>query len=148
MVVLRVARHGLALGIVGAVAATTQVPLALHSTVKATGTRTAFTPQFSASVERYLAENGVPALSAGVVYVNGNTVETEFATWGNRTEDGDPMTKEVHGLTLGSKHNAHRAVDPSLHRLMLEGVPVRFYWHSHGRLCEGQECHRASFRRG
>ena len=71
-----------------------QAPLGPQS-VGITGTRTAFTPEFSASVERYLAHHRVPGLSAGVVYVNGTTVETEYGTWGNRTEDGDAMSKEV-----------------------------------------------------
>ena len=95
MVTLRIAGHVLALSSIAAAVSASQIPLVLKPTPKTTSTRTAFTPEFSASVGRYLAERGVPALSAGVVYVNGSTVETEFATWGNRTEDGDPLTKEV-----------------------------------------------------
>ena len=57
----------------------------------------ALTPELSAYAEQLLEDFGIHGASVGVVYRNKTTgsVETEFGTWGNRTEEGDAVQKDV-----------------------------------------------------
>ena len=50
------------------------------------------TPQLSTFIENTLALENITGLSVAVVPKHG---ETEFHTWGYRTEDGDQVTPEV-----------------------------------------------------
>lgn len=71
-----------------------QVPLALPNGSVASGR--AITPEADAFARALLERHGVPGMSAGVVYLkDGGAVETEFGTWGIRTEDGDAVSPEV-----------------------------------------------------
>lgn len=60
-------------------------------------TKQAITPELSMYVETIMRENGVPGLALGVFQ---NSGESEFAAWGNRTEDGEPLTTDVSKATL------------------------------------------------
>ncbi|KAI1784867.1 beta-lactamase/transpeptidase-like protein [Ganoderma leucocontextum] len=61
----------------------------------------AITPEITALAESLLADYHVPGISVGVVRLNGSSVITEYNSWGNRTEDGDPA--DPHMITgLGS----------------------------------------------
>ncbi|KAI0742270.1 beta-lactamase/transpeptidase-like protein [Daedaleopsis nitida] len=58
-------------------------------------TRTALTPEVSAYAKSLLVGGLLPGLSVGVVHLDNGSVSTEFGTWGNMTEDGDPVKPEA-----------------------------------------------------
>ena len=53
---------------------------------------TVITDEFNAFVQGVLNETGVHGLSLGIVKPDGSL---EFGSWGNRTEDGDPVDPDV-----------------------------------------------------
>ncbi|EIM80585.1 beta-lactamase/transpeptidase-like protein [Stereum hirsutum FP-91666 SS1] len=55
-------------------------------------TKQAITPELSMYVETIMRENGVPGLALGVFQ---NSGESEFAAWGNRTEDGEALATDT-----------------------------------------------------
>ena len=59
------------------------------------GPKRAITPEVSAYAEELLKKHGTPGLSVGVVQLDGDNVITEFGSWGNRTDDGLKVSKEV-----------------------------------------------------
>lgn len=60
-------------------------------------TKQAITPELSMYVENLMRKEGVPGLALGVFQ---NSGESEFAAWGKRTEDGEPLTTDVSKATL------------------------------------------------
>lgn len=50
------------------------------------------TPDLSDWIREWMKNGTVPGLALGVVHLDG---ETEFGGFGNRTEDGDPVTESV-----------------------------------------------------
>jgi hypothetical protein len=48
--------------------------------------------ELSSYIQTQLQTNNITGLSLGIILPNG---EVEFEVWGNRTEDGDPVTPEV-----------------------------------------------------
>ena len=58
------------------------------------------TPKIQAYVEGLRQNNGIQGISIGVVHMsnNGLDINTEYGSWGIRTEDGDPTTPDVSAL--------------------------------------------------
>ena len=64
----------------------------LHSYRRSSSTPTVITEDFDTFVQGVLNETGVKGLALGIVKPDGSL---EFGSWGNRTEDGDPVTSDV-----------------------------------------------------
>ena len=58
--------------------------------------RQVFTSGVSASIESVLQARGIHGLTATAVFANDSS-NPQFATYGNRTEEGDAVDKEVRG---------------------------------------------------
>ncbi|KAJ3550435.1 hypothetical protein NM688_g5078 [Phlebia brevispora] len=56
------------------------------------GLRPAITPELSASIDSLRVRRGIHGVSIGIVRQNG---DTEYGSWGIRTEDGDPTTPDT-----------------------------------------------------
>ena len=70
------------------------------------------TPAFVQYIEELMRNNSIPGLALAVV---DSTGKAELGAWGNRTEDGDPMTSDVsvpllliHGQILNSGEDIAR----------------------------------------
>lgn len=57
-----------------------------------TDSKRALTPDIVDHIQAVIKQHNVPGLSLAVIHADG---ETEFGAWGNKTEDGDPMTPDV-----------------------------------------------------
>jgi len=60
-------------------------------------TRQVLTPEFSDYVGHVLNRNNIPGISLGVIRKDGTF---ELGAWGNKTEDGEPVTPDVRRLLL------------------------------------------------
>lgn len=56
--------------------------------------RQVFTPELATVFQKSLNAGGVPGMAATAVFANDSS-NPQFATYGNRTEDGDAVEKEV-----------------------------------------------------
>lgn len=95
------------------------------------------TPELDARIAEILKNNTVPGYALAIVRLDDPRVE--YGVWGNRTEDGDPISTDVchpaYHLLPNSLSDGHNALDLVWHCIVLESFRCDVYGHSHGRLC-------------
>jgi hypothetical protein len=101
-----------------AAASSPQVPLALNSTRSPTEV---LTQELRDELAASLARTGRFGYAVGVVRPHAK-VQMEYFMWGNRTEDGEPMTQDVRPLQFFCVLNTHRYSDHRRDRQRVQAV--------------------------
>jgi hypothetical protein len=100
-----------------AAASSPQVPFALNRTQSTEVLTQELRDELAAS----LARTGRFGYVVGVVRPHAK-VQMEYFMWGNRTEDGEPMTQDVRLLRLFCVLNTHRTSDHRRDRQRVQAV--------------------------
>jgi hypothetical protein len=100
-----------------AAASSPQVPFASNRTPSTEVLTQELRDELAAS----LARTGKFGYAVGVVRPHAK-VQMEYFMWGNRTEDGEPMTQDVRLLQFFCVLNPHRTSDHHWHRQYVQAV--------------------------